>query len=118
MPASPGQNLPALLRYLESEFGGRFFVRTTSYTLTATAQQVAANNYDRMALTLVNTGAEPVYVLPAAGVSATNGILLGASGGILSLAARSDLILVGYGWQGVSNSTGSNLTVIEVVRYE
>ena len=117
MPARNLHDLPALERFLEEVYGGRFVVANTNLAVATTLTQVTGHNYERLGLTLINTGAKNIHVAPTQNVSSTTGIVLGANGGFLSLTARDDLVLVGYEWFAVSITAGSTVEVIEVIRF-
>lgn len=109
--------LPALEAFLQSEFGGRFDVKTTSVSVATALTQVVKHNMERMGLVFVNVGSNDVHITPSREASGSVGILLGSSGGFLSLTARNDLVLVGFDWFGVASTASSDVYIIEILRY-
>lgn len=111
------RKLPALEQYLEEVFGGRYYVRPSKVTVQTSITEIVKNNFERLGLTLINGGANDIHLMPDTSVTSSVGILLGSNGGFLSLTARDDLILVGYGFWGVASTASSDLTIMEVLRY-
>lgn len=108
---------PALQQFIEDFIGGSFQVTVTTVTVTTTATKLCGNNYERMALTFIDTGGVNVSVLPANNVSTTLGVMLGASGGSLGLDAQEDLAVVGFDWWGIVGGSSTTVTVIEIIRF-
>lgn len=108
---------PALQQYIESLVGGQFTVTISMVTVTTSATKLVGNNFERMALVMINTGTVNAVILPDISVSTTNGITLNANGGSVTLNAHDDLALVGWNWNGVVNAATTTFTCMEIVRY-
>jgi hypothetical protein len=78
-------------------------------------EQVLRQDANRLAVTIVNLSAATFYLSPDRVPSATHGIRVGPSGGILVLNWREDLHLVGYEWWGLSTVAASDIFIIETV---
>lgn len=109
--------LSALDRYVNDYVGGRFDVKTETVSIGTTVTQAVPNDFERLAITFINAGANDVHILPNQNVTISRGIVLGANGGFLSLTVRDDLVLVGYDWYGIATTAASDLEVISVLRY-
>lgn len=108
---------PALQGFIEDFVGGSFTVAVSTVTVGATFTKIASNNYERMALTIINTGNQNVTILPSISVTTTMGVILAANGGAISLDAQEDLAAVGFEWDGIVSALTSTMTVIETIRY-
>lgn len=108
---------PALQQYVEDLVGGQFTVQITMPTIGTVPTKVVGNNFERMALTIINTGSVSLLLSPLVSVAAAQGIILGAAGGSLSVNARDDLILPGWEWWGLGSGGTPTTLVIEVLRY-
>lgn len=117
MVDSLNQRLTALEAFLREQYGGRFTVEPTTVAIQTALTQAVGNDFERMALTFINVGANDIYLTPDRSAAVGNGILLGATGGFLSLTARDDLVLVGWSWFGVAATGATNLLVFAVKRY-
>lgn len=117
MPNHDAAHQPALVRFLENEFGGKYVARTTFPTVGTSLARLVPNDMERMALTIINTGADDVYLTPGPNAAVGTGILLGANGGFLSLTARDDLVVVGYDFWAIASTASSAAMVIEILRY-
>lgn len=80
-----------------------------------TSITVVKANPNRLGLTIINLSANVLYLTPQSPASATNGIYLGANGGMLSLNYRDDLELVGQEWYGIATGAASAIHVLETV---
>lgn len=107
----------ALSDLIEEEFGGAFDTAESNAATTATASRAVPNNPECLGTTIINLGANAVYLSPSSGVSATAGIMLAANGGSLTLNAREDLTLAGHEWYAVSPAGASTLFTIRILRY-
>lgn len=107
---------PALHAFIENEAGGTVNVVIRQVSVGGSAALVLPANFERMAAAIINTGTANLAAAPTNQVSFTNGILLGASGGGVSLAAKDDLALVGWDWWGVSATGTITVTVMEIIR--
>lgn len=86
-------------------------------TIATTPTKVVDNNPEAVQLTIINLGAEDVYLRPANNPSTKAGILLLASGGSVSLNVRDDGMLPGRQWYGVSAAATSDMYFLRVARY-
>ncbi len=107
----------ALQSYIEGLVGGQFTVQLSTVTVNTSSTKLVANNFERMALMLINTGSTNAAVLPSMAVSSTNGVILNANGGSMTLNAHDDLALVGWEWDGITASSSTTFTVMEILRY-
>lgn len=117
MVESLHQRLTALEAFLREQYGGRFTVEPTTVSVGTGLTKVVDNDFERMALTFINIGANDVYITPSRDAADGKGVLLGATGGFLSLTARDDLVLVGWSWFGVAHTAASNVLIFPVKRY-
>ena len=69
----------------------------------------------RYAFVLVNVGGNNIFLTPRRAVVGTAGILVGASGGLISFSWRDDLILPAVEWHAVA---AGNNTAIEIYTVE
>jgi len=106
----------ALARYVEKKFG----VKTRSVPnplgaidVSTTVTEIVHGNPDRLSITIVNLGANDVYIAFDREVATDRGILLTANGGFLSLIADEDMELVGYPIFGVTPAGTSRVYVHE-----
>ena len=79
-----------------------------------TVVKILNNNPDRIALTIVNTSINAIYLLPEPEVSATRGIVLAPSGDSISLNWKEDYHLVGAAWFAVAAGANSTLLVLSL----
>lgn len=108
---------PALQSFIETFVGGRYNVAIEEVTLTTSASRFIDNDFERMAITVINTGSEDCRLLTDNSVAASKGIVLGQGGGSVSMNPQEDLALVGWEWWGVVGTGTTTLTVITVTRY-
>ncbi len=113
--ANPGK--PALTQLIEQEFEGKYQANKSIITLSTSSSQIVPNNFERLGLTIVNTGAQDAFISLEPNATVESGIVLLAAGGHLSLIAREDLVLVGDYWTGITDTGTTTLYVIEIVRY-
>lgn len=106
----------AAYTFSEAQLRGDVRVNLKNPTVTTTAAQLVENNADRVELTIFNTGANPIFVLPGEGVSLTNGIQLVANTGFITFKLRDDFALTGYDFSAIASGGSSVITVIEVIR--
>ncbi len=108
---------PALQEYIERQYGGRFSATPVTVSVGLTASRIVQNNFERVALVLVNLSAGNVYVGLDPTVSPTGGIKLGSNGGLMSLNVKDDLVLVGNSWYAVNDTVVGPLYLVSVVRH-
>lgn len=106
----------AAYTFSEAQLRGDVRVNLKNPAVTTTAAQLVENNADRVELTIFNTGANPIFVLPGEGVSLTNGIQLVANTGFITFKLRDDFALTGYDFSAIASGGSSVITVIEVIR--
>lgn len=111
------EKLPVLEAYLREQYGGRFLVQPQTVTIDTTLTQAIGNDFERMGLTIINTGANDVHLTPDKSATTSIGVLLGANGGFLSLTAKDDLILVGWSWYAIATTAASQLLLMPIKRY-
>ncbi len=75
---------------------------------------VLRNNSSRLAATIVNLGANPVFITPDNAPSPTRGIRVGPSGGAVTLIWDEDFNMTGLEWNGVTDTGTSDLFVLEI----
>lgn len=76
---------------------------------------IARNDPARVALVIINLGTVSVFVTPQIPATTTRGIVLGASGGSVSMNWQDDLVLPALEWHGASNGTDNqSILVVEV----
>ncbi len=106
----------AAREYAARLFGGPITENETNPTCLTTATVLIDGNGDRVALVMVNQGANPVYVATASNVGSTNGILLAASGGSVTMDVTRDFTLPSRRWYGLATGGTSAVYVLEVIR--
>lgn len=105
----------AALDYTEKTLGGQLLEQETNPSISTTPVVVVSNNPDRVALAVVNLGAGNVFMALNNTPSASVGLLLGASGGSVTLNLRDDLTLPSRQWSAVCPSGGPS--ILEVIEY-
>lgn len=103
--------------YIAKEYGGSFEEIEQTISVLTTVTKLVGNNPERLALILINVGANDVYVKPSNNPGVEQGLLLAAFGGSVSLNVRSDLTLPTREWYGIADTTASTVYAIEVNRY-
>jgi len=76
---------------------------------------ILQNNPDRLAWTLINLGANPLYVGLTNLVSAVNGIFLAANGGQVTMKYDEDFQMVGWAWWAISPAGADAIYTLEVL---
>lgn len=108
---------PALQKFIEDFVGGNYVVTVSQVTVTTTPTRIVPNDFERMALTIINTGSVDLRCLPDMSVTNIKGIVLGALGGNLNLVANEDLALTGWDWYAVCASGSTTVELITITRY-
>lgn len=108
--------LGAVMRYLNTMFGGFFRTVPTVVSVGTSVTQLVAFDSERTSLTIVNLSSNDVYVGPEEGVSATRGIRLAPSGGLLGVNVFQDTTLPMEGWWAVATGASSSVYVIAARR--
>lgn len=81
----------------------------------ATAAVILSNNPNRLAWVIINLSVNAIYLGLTNGVSATNGIYLGANGGSVTMTWDEDFQLVGWAIWAIAPAGASACYSIEVV---
>jgi len=84
-------------------------------TIGVTVAQVLPHDPNRLSWTVINLGANNVYIHSTRDVSATQGILLTPNGGSVTMTWEYDFDLVGYEVWGISAGAGNAIYTIEIV---
>lgn len=114
----PGAGIPALIQFLEKEFGGRFNINQNTINVAAAPAPIVDHNFERLGLLIVNTGSGAANVAPQKGVLPGGGILLTAAGGFVSINYRDDLVLPGWEWSVVGLAAATTIYFLEIVRFK
>lgn len=99
----------AVYKYVSKFYGGPCREQETTFTVGTAAVQVAARDFERVTLVLINLSDTGVYVSPFAGVSTTRGIYLSPAGGSLTLNIFEDSILPAVEWFAISSAADKTL---------
>lgn len=100
---------------IEGEYGIKVRGEARTVSVLTTTTELAQNNDDRVALTVINLGASAVYMNIDTAVSASNGIRLGATGGSVSMNWRDDLVLPGREWHAIDPTGAVTVLVVEII---
>lgn len=101
--------------YTEQALGGPARGQESNVTIGNAVDQVVAGNPDRVGLTIINQGANDLFIATAPNPSSTNGIRVVANGGGFSLSVRDDFTLPSYGFFGICPAGNSNIYVLEQI---
>lgn len=108
--------VPAPVLFLRDRFGGDFEEDEETVDVGTASVRVVYNDPEAVALTLVNTGSDNIYVAPSNLVSATFGVVL-LPGGSVSVTVRDDATLPTREWWALGASAGQTLHYIRLRRY-
>ena len=109
-----GANIRSVYELVEVRLGIRLDFAITNSRVVGTASEVLAkNNPGRTNLTIVNLSSNTLYLSPLDTASSTNGILLGAAGGSLTLNYWDDLIQPTLEWHAIASGSNAAVCVIE-----
>ena len=108
--------LSALQDFLLKEFGGPAEILSGVISVGTGITPLVGNDPDALALTIINVGANTVYVTPDNSAGTSRGIVLNSGGGAVSLIVRDDLTLPGYEWYGVTGTGSSDVYYIRARR--
>jgi hypothetical protein len=103
--------------YIEGQYGGPTDEQDTEMTLGVTPSRIVDNDPDALALTIINLGANTVYVMFDLNPTTTRGIQLNASGGFVSFNVNDDQTLPTRQWYGVTASGTSDIFAIRTRRF-
>lgn len=95
------------------EFGGDTSYNVNVFDVATTPIQILKNNPQRVMVVVQNIGAANVYINFNVNVSSSDGLLLAANGGLISLIVKEDGALVCSEMYAVGDGT-SKLMVLEV----
>ena len=109
---------PAIQQWVESNYGGTFQTRESTVAVGAGVTQLVDHDFERVGMVFVNTGAVAATIAPNKAAIITNGILLVAAGGSLTVNVRDDLVLPGFEWSAISSGAGTTIYVLQVVRFK
>ncbi len=107
----------SLHRFIGAQFGGNYEAQNKSVDILTTKTLVIPHNFNRLGANFANYGSNDVYVWPGELPAGAKGFLVAANGGILTLNARDDLVLVGYDWYATTLTTPASLLVVEIIEY-
>jgi len=111
-----GVNIRSVYELVEVRLGLRLdFTISASKTIGTASEVIAKNSPGRTNLTIINLSSNTLYVSPINAASTTNGILLGAAGGALTLNYNDDLIQPALEWHAIASGSSSAVFVIEAV---
>jgi hypothetical protein len=116
MSAIPNVAVGAARAYAEKLFGGPLTENETNPSIGTTVATVIEGSGDRVGLVIVNQGNNPLFIGTQSNVSSTNGILLAANGGNVSMDVTRDFTLPSRKWFGITTGGSTNVWVLEVLR--
>jgi hypothetical protein len=109
----------AARQYTNNVLGGPVTeIESTPTIASNAATSILPNNGDRVGVVIVNLSTSTVYISFNSAVNATNGILLGPSGGSLSLEVTEDFTLPSRQLWGYCVNATAQLYVLELTRYD
>lgn len=112
MPLSQG----AALDFIGREFGGTLRDIEAVVAVNVTPIELVPSDADRVSLVMANLGANPIWIFPRADVSSTQGIRLGAGGGLIGFNVVQDSLLCVLQWWAVALVGPNSVTTIRVRR--
>lgn len=101
--------------FTETVLAGPTRITSTTLLVQNSATQIVAQSPDRVNLVITNNGAFNIAVTPFANGSPTTGIILGASGGNVTMNVRDDFELVSQQWFGISVGGATTTTAFETL---
>ena len=107
----------AAVEYIEKLYGGRYEENDVIVSVGTAATRIVGNSPDRLTLTIINYGANTVYLQPINAPAVKQGIIIDAQGGSVSMNVRDDLTLPSLEWWGIADTAASDIFVLEVTRY-
>ena len=104
---------------IESNFGVKtsYDINPITGTALTTITKVLNINPNRLGFTIMNMGANDVYVSPSNAVAVGSGILLQPNGGGMSMLWNEDFNKVGYDWYAIADGANTDIYIEEVVSY-
>lgn len=106
----------AARQYSAVLLGGPIHEQDSNPTCNTTATVLIDGDGDRVGLVIVNQGANNVFISIDSNVGTTNGILLGSSGGSVSMDVTRDFTLPARRWWGIASGGTSKCYVLEILR--
>ena|SRR5687767_5791741 len=116
MATNPAFPRGAVLEFMIQRFGGLVSARQNVVTAGVAVVELVGGNPERVSLTIQNLGTGEIFILPGPNPSASNGIRLAASGGLISMSVLEDGVLSAYGWSVLGTVAATPVQVIEVIR--
>ena len=110
------QAFGAALESIQRRYGGLPAAKSTIIQLGLTIVEVCPNDSERLSLVFVNLGGGVVYLAPDPSVSATRGIVIGPSGGSVSMTERDDTLMPTLQWFGLSTLAATDCYLLTVRR--
>lgn len=107
----------AAREFIAQDLGGPTSEAESTVATGANAVSICGNDPDAVGLTIVNVGAQNVFIGLTQGVSATNGIFLGANGGLVTMSVKDDYTLPTREWFAVSPAGASTVYVLRQRRF-
>lgn len=109
------RNTGAARWWTEKELAGPTRVVTSTFNTQNSQTTLCNNSPDRVNLVITNNGTFNIAITPFPNGSPTTGIILGASGGNVTMNVRDDFELVSQQWFGISVGGATTTTVIETL---
>ena len=107
----------AAAEYLSAQFGGSFDSPDTYPLIGTTPEKILTFSGDRVGLLVMNLSANEIHLGPTPEVSASQGMLLGPSGGSVSMSIVEDFMLPTLEWWAVAAGANSVLMVLPMKRF-
>lgn len=107
----------ALKDVLERLYGVKTDIRVNPLVdqVQLTATSLLKPDPNRLAWTIINLGANPLYVAFSPDVSTTKGVYVSATGGVFGLIFSEDFSLVTYPIWAIANVAAGDIYLVEVV---
>lgn len=105
----------SLAEYVDKRLGAQALPLTSTGTLNIARGVAIPRNPNRLFCVFVNLSANSMYLNPVGAPSNTNGVLIGALGGSLTLLAEEDFDMTGYEWDGIAAADASSFFLLEGV---
>lgn len=107
----------AALLFTQEELGGPCVENESYPVASGNVSSVIMGNGDRVGMVIINLGSNPVYISLNSTVSTTQGILLAANGGLITMTVRDDFTLCSRQFWAVTSANTSQLYVLEIARF-
>lgn len=106
----------AVAEFVAKRFGGIFSERTSTTSVGVAVGSLVGNDPERIVLVVFNLSVNTVHLGFDADVSSSNGILIAASGGSMTMNVLDDATLVGREIFAVAAGAASNVYALELRR--